>query len=132
MESDELKSVTENLYKQNLELAVTNKTLSLLTKLYEISVLTLDSSDMAKRISETIQTDLSFELVGILLYEETKNDLTPLAFALSERVEKVEPGLNDMFFENKSIPVHDVEFIQKIIQQKKMEYTTNPADVFDT
>ena len=126
------KTIADSVYKKNIELAITNKTLSLLSKLYEISVLALESDDMANRISKVIQTDLSFDLVGILLYEETRNDLTPLAFALSEKLEKIESGLKDKFLESKSISVLDVEFVEKIIQQKKMEYTTDPADVFDT
>ena len=51
MENEELKTVTESLYKQNLELAVKNKTLSLLSKLYEISVLTLNTRDLAKKVT---------------------------------------------------------------------------------
>ena len=39
---EESQSVTESLYKHNVELAVKNKTLSLLRQLYQISILVLE------------------------------------------------------------------------------------------
>ncbi len=64
-EADNLKSVTESLYKQNLELVVKNKTLSLLGQLCQISILTLEPQVLATRITDTIQKAFDFELVGV-------------------------------------------------------------------
>src|SRR3981081_1473484 len=103
MDESELKSVTESLYKQNLELAVINKTLSLLRKLYEISILTLTPKELAEKISRTIQEDFSFELVGIFNYNETEDDLSSLALAESGRFQKAQSN-SRTFIDSLSIP----------------------------
>ena len=132
MQDDNLKSVTENLYKQNLELAVKNKTLSLLGKLYEISILTLEPKDLGKKINTTIQTDFNFELVGILLYNKEKDELSPLAFAESERFHTVQSDFK-VFFENIVITnVSQNTFFKQIIEEKNMSYTENMKDVWDS
>ncbi len=81
----ELKDVAQVLYKQNAELAIKNKILSLLKKLYQLSILTLEPEVIAERVTDAIQKDLSFELVGIMVWHEEKKELAPLKFAESER-----------------------------------------------
>src|SRR3989338_4015138 len=82
------KNITEKLYEQNLELAVKNKTLSLLEKLYQTSVLTLMPEEMAKAITDTICKDLNLEFAGILVLDSKTDTLLPLAFSESSRLEK--------------------------------------------
>ena len=67
------KEVQENLYRQNLELAVKNKTLSLLAKLYEISTQTLEPKQLAEQVVFSVRTILNVRLVGIYLFSQ-KND----------------------------------------------------------
>ena len=130
MENDNLKSVTESLYKQNLELAVKNKTLSLLSKLYEISVLTLNPRELAKKITTVIQIDLNFELVGVLLYDQEKDELFPLSFSESDRFYKTQTDLN-VFSVN--IPsVSENVFLKKVVEQKIMAYTEELRDIWDS
>lgn len=81
-------NITQELYKRNVELAVKNKTLSLLSKLYEISILTLEPTSLAKRITEVVRTDLDFDLVGIFVYTRESDELVPLYFAKSGRLVK--------------------------------------------
>src|SRR5262245_54703899 len=97
VENDDPKTLAENLYKQNIEIAGKNKILSLLSKLYKISVLTLTPKDLAIRVSETIQIELSFELVGILLFSTQDSEFKPLAFALSQRLNSVRAEFSDYF-----------------------------------
>ena len=52
------KKITEKLYEQNLELAVKNKTLSLLEKLYQNSVLNLTPREITKEITIIPQNGL--------------------------------------------------------------------------
>ena len=129
MENEELKSVTESLYKQNLELAVKNKTLSLLSKLYEISVLTLNTRDLAKKVTLAIQVDLSFELVGVLLFSEEKDELIPLAFSESDRFYQTQSNLNVF-----SISIPDISksnFLKKVVEGKTMAYTEELSEIWD-
>lgn len=82
-------NITEELYKRNAELAVRNKTLSLLGKLYEISILSLEPAPLAQRVAQTIQAELDFDLVGIFEYDNRLDELAPLNFARSERLTAV-------------------------------------------
>ena len=132
MENDELKYITESLYKQNTELAVKNKTLSLLGKLYEISIIALEPKELASRINNTIQVDFSFELVGIFLYDQIKDELSPLAFAKSDRFHQVESN-SHIFFEQISIPnVLKNSLLKKVLEEKVMVYTEDLKDILDS
>lgn len=85
-----LKGVNEELYKRNLELAIKNKTLSLLRELYQISILTLKPKELAKKLTETVQSILDYELVGVMLINEESETIDPLSFSMSEDFNKAE------------------------------------------
>jgi signal transduction histidine kinase len=123
-ENVEIQSITENLYKQNLELAVKNKTLSILGKLYEISIQELSSKELAQRITSVIQTDFEFERVGILTYDAANNSATVLAFSESERFKKAAHSVADDFFSAVSLPdISHHAFLGPIIKSKTRGYT---------
>lgn len=82
------KVVAEQLYKRNQELAIKNKTLSLLQKLYDISILTLEPQPLAEQVTNAIESNLGFELVGLFRINEEKNTLETLHVATSERFSK--------------------------------------------
>jgi signal transduction histidine kinase len=84
--SAHLQQINEGIYKRNLELAAVNKTLSLLRKLYQISLLTLDPSSLSEKVSETIRVDLNMEAVGLFLYDSENDTLKPFKFSESDRL----------------------------------------------
>jgi signal transduction histidine kinase len=88
-QNNHLQEVNEEIYKRNLELAVVNKTLSLLRKLYQISLRTLDPETLSEAVSETVRTDLNMEAVGVFLYQEKTNSLKAFKFSESERLQSV-------------------------------------------
>lgn len=122
---DKSKEVAESLYRQNLELAVTNKTLSLLEKLYGISILSLESKEIAKRISETIREDFNFAEVSILSFDPGTDTLTELASAMSPKFESVRGELADCFPK-----ASETRFFSAAITEHKMGYTEELRDVF--
>ena len=61
----EVAEITESLYKLNHELAVVNKTLSLLRKLYETSLLILNPDTLTSQLTTMIRTDLDLTSVDI-------------------------------------------------------------------
>ena len=65
--SADLQELNQQIYKHSLELAVVNKTLSLLRKLYQISLLSLDPSSLSEKDSVTIRVDLNMVVVGFFL-----------------------------------------------------------------
>ncbi len=127
---DSLQGVNETLYKQNAELAVTNKTLSLLRKLYQLSLLKLDPTALSEKIAETIRADLNMEIAGILVFDATKDLLTPLTFAKSERMQEMLTQLGFLF---KDVTISDVshhEFFKKVIYEKKRILSDDINDVW--
>ncbi len=128
----DFKLVTENLYKQNLELAVKNKTLSLLSKLYEISIETLEPKDLAKKITTVIQGDFNFELVGVFLYDKSIDTLAPLSFTESERFHTAETLFDNSLYSVSITGISQKIFYGKMLKEKEMVYTENLEDIWDS
>ena len=126
----QLKLANEAVYKHSLELATKNKTLSLLSKLYEIATLALEDVQMAERMTAVIQAEFGFEVVGMLLYDQTKDTLAPLAFALSGRVAAAESAagfkLKDGFRGSASRFVQ----VKKALTDKQMVYVEDCKQLF--
>ena len=123
-------NITQELYKRNAELALMNKTLSLLRKLYEISILTLEPEPLAERIAETIRTDLDFDLVGIFQYDGAEDGLTPLHLAKSPRLRD---ALNaaDRTLDSAKIPhASRSPALGTIFAGSAMGYTENIAEIW--
>ena len=118
-------ALVENLYKKNVELLVKNKTLSLLSKLYEISILTLEPKDLAMRVCQTVQVDLSLELVGIYTFEAKSDRLVPLAFSKSERVNAALEKLSLILEDTNILGVAKHKFFEPVLQQKKQNMTND-------
>lgn len=131
VENDDPKTLASNLYAQNIEITEKNKTLSILSKLYAISILTLEPKEIAVRISQTIQIDLSLELVGILIYDKTKDQFTPLAFASSERLNTIQSDYKKTF-DTIKLSVADNAFLKRVIETKAMAYTEKLSDIWDS
>ncbi len=81
-----LQEINEELYKRNIELAVVNKTLSLLRKLYQISLQSLDPVSLSAKVTESIRVHLNMEVVGVFQYDEDKDILVAFGFSRSERL----------------------------------------------
>jgi signal transduction histidine kinase len=126
---DNPQTLAASLYKQNVEILGKNKTLSLLTKLYEISVLALDPKELAAKVAETVQVDLSFEVVGILMHDKEKSILTPLGFTVSERISKV--GVkNNITLNELVINLAKNSFFNSIIEKKKLSSDEDLKEVW--
>lgn len=124
-------NITQELYKKNAELAVKNKTLSLLSKLYEISILTLEPAALAKQITQTIQTELEFNLVGILHYHDDSDQLTSLYLAKSKRFEQA-LGDAGTAFDNVTISQASKHgLFKEILSGLSMGHTENLTAVWD-
>lgn len=78
----ELAHVTQAMYKQNLELAERNKTLSLLRKIDEIVLNSVtDTKQIAEQVATAVVTEADFKLMTIFLVDKKNNILTPLAIS---------------------------------------------------
>ena len=127
LENDAPETIVENLYKKNIELSVKNKTLSLLSKLYEIGILTLEPQDLSLKISQTVQVDLSFELVGIYNFDESTDALVPLAFSKSK---KVDAALAQLGLLLEDIPISKISK-QKFFKNLLLASNENNSNSFE-
>ncbi len=127
-----LQEINEEIYKRNLELAVVNKTLSLLRKLYQISLLTLNPATLSEKISETVRVDLNMEAVGILLYEEKTDTLKPFKFSESDRfvfkAAKFGISLDTLTITG----VSSRALLKSVMLDKKWTMTNNLADIWES
>jgi len=124
-------NVTQELYKRNAELAVRNKTLSLLGKLYEISILTLEPASLAERITHAVQIELDFNLVGIFHYAEQTDSLTPLYFAKSQRLERALGEVNAAFDGIQITKTSSHSLFAPFFTGGDASYTEDPAAIWD-
>ncbi|MBP7831613.1 MAG: HAMP domain-containing histidine kinase [Candidatus Pacebacteria bacterium] len=125
-----LQHLNEDLYKHNLELAMVNKTLSLLRKLYQISLLELDPVTLANKVSDTVRVDFNLEIAGIFVYDKKKDLLEPLHFSKSERllasVEKTDFHFKDAMIFN----VSKNTFFDKLVKFSNPIMTKDINDVW--
>ena len=119
-ESDGHQDLAAVLYKQNVELSVRNKTLSLLRKLYQMSILTLEPDVIAEKITSAIRQDLNFELVGIMIYDQAKGELAPLKLSESDRFAKARHAIDKGLFGPINIKELPADHVFKIVVEGKM------------
>ena len=130
-DTEHLQKVNEDIYKHSLELSEKNKTLSLLGKLYELSVLALETKELAEKIVSVIRTDLEFELVGILSHNFEGDRLEPFKFASSKRMYELQSSFK-VFLDSLVITqFSNKQFLKGISETRKMGYTENLKDIWD-
>ncbi len=126
-----LEEINKEIYKHSLELAIVNKTLSLLKKLYQISLLTLNPASLSEKVSDTVRVDLNMEAVGVFLYNTEKDFLTPFKFAKSDRftktLDKNKVKLDEVLIEKACTN----DFLKSILSEKKLAETSNLSDVWN-
>ncbi len=118
-----LKTINEELYKRNVELAIKNKTLSLLQKLYEVSVLVLEPKLLAAKIVKLIQAELDFELVQMLLCNRDKDRLESMKLAVSSRFKNVLAENNCSLDEIKIEGASTHYFFAPVVIDKRMNFS---------
>ncbi|HEV8052886.1 MAG TPA: HAMP domain-containing sensor histidine kinase [Parachlamydiaceae bacterium] len=125
----DLKQITENLYKQNLELAVKNKTLSVLRQLYQISILGLEPELLSNEITKTIQSALDFQHVGLYCFISETNELHPLGFSSSDRVNKTCID-NSIHLDEPILNANNNLFFKPILNLQILNSTSRLEDVW--
>jgi signal transduction histidine kinase len=127
---DELQEINQQLYKRNAELAVVIKTLTLLRKLYQISLLSLDPAGISEKVSETVRVDLNMEVVGLFLYDDKNDSLKPFEFSWSERAGEGFQKLN-VPLQKLTIPkVSNKEQLRQVVYGKNPAITENTEIIF--
>lgn len=110
-----LQKINEDIYKRNLELSIVNKTLSLLRKLYQISLLALKPEPLSEKISDSVLVDLNMELAGMFLFDEENDKLVPLNFSKSKRFAEVSNKIDSKFLSQTIEEVSSLGFLNNIV-----------------
>jgi signal transduction histidine kinase len=84
--SQDLTRANEEIYKQNFELSIRNKTLSVLRALYAISISSFDITEIAQKIVDTLVTELQLSASLIFIVDSWAGLLRPLAISQSPAV----------------------------------------------
>ncbi|MEK7564588.1 MAG: ATP-binding protein [Patescibacteria group bacterium] len=129
-QKEELHIDTEILYSKNSEITTTNKNLSILRKLYQISLLTIDPETLSKKISDAIRGDLNLEFVGIFDFNEKEDTLEPFNFSKSERLMELTTNNNFMFKDFNITQVQNKLFLKKAVYDRSSVITNNIRDVW--
>lgn len=87
-DSQGLQKINVELYKRNFELAVKNKTLSLLRTLYEISTHSLEPEELARKLTHEIRLALNLQMVSIFRVDETSETIFPIALSTLESIQQ--------------------------------------------
>ncbi len=128
---DNVKHVNEEIYKKNFELAIKNKTLSVLRRLYDIAISSLDITEIAQKIVDTIVMELNFSAAIIALVDVKKQVLRPVAITRSPEI------LQSLAEMGKSLSevVTPLNFKNNLsivaIDTKERQITANLLDILD-
>jgi len=125
----QLKEVNESVYKHSLELAVKNKTLLLLSNLYEIATLALEGKEMAVRMTRIIQEEFEFEAAGLLTFDVENKALDLLAFTVSERVAAIEVAHGNLLEESFSGKISHSSHMHNALTSKQCARHYRPRDL---
>ncbi len=125
-----LQQLNEQIYKHSLELAVINKTLSLLRKLYQISLLTLDPDKLSEKISDTVRVDLNMEMVGIFTVVGETKQITPQPFSMSERFADAVNAEGIAWDKTQSFDASKNAVLNEVISDKKWLTAKSFQDLF--
>lgn len=122
--------INKELYKRNFELAIRNQTLSLLKQIYNITLSTLASEAMSKKIAYAICASLRLELVGLLFIDEKEQNLIPTAFAISPSAQRTVPKLKSILY-SAPIPLTDTKNIcVQAFQERKNKHLATLKDIW--
>lgn len=95
---EHLDKINKELYKRNFDLAVRNRTLLLLRKLYEIATSSIQAAELASSFAQALRKDLNLQYVGIYFLNEEFNFLSSVGNSSSSNFAKLSAS-EKVFFE---------------------------------
>lgn len=94
---EHLDKINKELYKRNFDLAVRNKTLLLLRRLYEIATSSIQATELAASFAQALRKDLNLQYVGIYFLNEEFNFLSSIGSSSSVNFAKLSSSENIFF-----------------------------------
>lgn len=127
--SDQPTDIAKQLYEQNFQLAIHNKTLGIISKLYEITMSTLNVRDVCQKIVDTLVTELNFQAVILNVVDAEKKNFCP--FAITQTKEVLESlQLLGKPLEEICLPLlSDENIVSQAMQENDRKITGNMLDI---
>lgn len=128
--TNEITHITEEIYKKNADLAQTNKTLSLLRKIDEITLSTLtDPKAIAQQVVDLTALETGYKEVTILALDEDKKMLHRIGVSQTDGIKQIEQFFK-ITFTDFSVSLEQKEnSITKAIEQKTVQVSHDLYDV---
>lgn len=123
------KKITQEMYKQNLELSVRNKTLGVLKTLYAITMSTLELKEVAQRIVDTITKELNFTAALIALVDQEAKVLRPVAITQSPQIIESIETIGKPFSEITISLTETANLAIDVINERQRKVTGNLLDI---
>lgn len=125
----DLERATKEIYKQNFELSIRNKTLSVLRAIYAITMTSLKTQEVGQRIVDTIVKELGFSEALINIIDVKSDALQPLAITQSPQVvgalQLIGKSLADL-----AVPLSSHNnILVTCVEHRTMQMTTNMLDL---
>lgn len=112
--------LTENLYRQNLELTIKNKIFTLLRQLYQVSLQELEPKKLTNNIVLLVRDALNLELVSIYRFNEDQDTLSPLASAQSDQLKHAIAPSGNSFITNPISHVRSQPYFAPLYEDKAL------------
>lgn len=127
--SPEVSDIAKQLYEQNFQLSVHNKTLGIISKLYEITMSTLNVRDVCQKIVDTLVSELNFQAVILNVADTEKNQFCPFAITQTNEV-KESLALIGKTLEEICLPLDSTENIVALaMRDNDRKVTGNMLDI---
>lgn len=127
----ELERINKDLYERNVELAIRNRTLSVLRKLYDIINTSLGVKLTAQKLIEEIVIDLKFRKGFIALLDRERKKLNVIAVSTSNEQDPLIREQYNMPFQNFSISMEEKNnFCVDAVLNNRRRLTNVLHDIF--
>lgn len=129
--TDEVKRSNQAMYMQNLQLAESNKTLSLLRKMDDAILSAVnDPQSAAQQVSDIIVDDTNFQSLVIVFTDTTNNAVSHLATAPSSIMDQIKKNFQK---DLKGITISLADphnLLVQVVTKKTVQHTDSFADIF--
>jgi len=131
LDTQELERLNQEIYKQNVELAIRNRTLSILQQVYQIINSTLGVRETSQKLLEAVVKDLKFQLGFIALIEGPQRELKTHALYVPPELSEIKYEKFVSYFKNLEISLQYSEnFCVKSISENRKRLTNFLHDIF--
>lgn len=132
--SKDVEHITKEMYKKNLQLAETNKTLLLLRTIDEIILSSVtDPKEIARQVARILVTEGEFQIACISIRHQDSSQLVQLAASFNESLHEIKSELSKVLSDSKNMSISNKNhLLSQTSHQKKPYFTKKFSEVFIT